>query len=58
MKNIQNFGTGSYPVGKIAEKAFCRSVFLTKWHCILSADINTLLQTVILAVLPTGYSCC
>jgi len=25
------------PVGKIAEKPICRSVFLTIWHCILSA---------------------
>jgi len=33
------------PVGKIAEKAVCRSVFLTIWHC---------LQTVSLAILPTG----
>jgi len=28
-------------VGKITEKAVCRSVFLTSWHCIL-------------AILPTG----
>jgi len=27
-----------YLVGKIAEKAVCRSVFLTIWHCILSAE--------------------
>jgi len=26
-----------YPVGKIPEKAVCRSVFLTMWHCIFSA---------------------
>jgi len=26
-------------VGKIAEKAVCRSVFLT-WHCILSAKLT------------------
>jgi len=25
------------PVGKIAEIAVCRNVFLTIWHCILSA---------------------
>jgi len=36
-------------VGKIAEKAICRSVFLTTWHCIF-----TLLQTVFLAIFPTG----
>jgi len=24
------------PVGKIAENAVCKSVFLTTWHCILS----------------------
>jgi len=28
------------PVGKIAEKAVCRSVFLTMWHCILSAELT------------------
>jgi len=27
-----------FPVGKIAEKAASRSVFLTIWHCILSAE--------------------
>jgi len=32
------------PVGKIAEKAVCRSVFLITWQCILS----------ILVILPTG----
>jgi len=36
-------------VGKIAEKAICRSVFLTIWHCILSA-----LQTVFSAILLIG----
>jgi len=35
-------------VGKIAEKAVSRSVFLTIWHCILSAEL-----TVFLAILPT-----
>jgi len=35
-------------VGKIAEKAVCGSVFLTIWHCNLSAELtkNALLQTV------------
>jgi len=33
------------PSGKIAEKAVCRSVFYA------------LLQTVFLAILPTGYEC-
>jgi len=30
------------PVGKIAEKEVCRSVFLIIWHCILSAELTTL----------------
>jgi len=34
------------PVGKIAEKAVCRSVFLTTWHCIFNK--NGLLRTVFL----------
>jgi len=29
-----------FPVGKIAEKAVYRSVFLTIWHCILSAELT------------------
>jgi len=29
-----------YPVGKIAEKAVCRSGFLGIWHCILSAELT------------------
>jgi len=29
-------------VGKIAEKAVCRSVFLAMWHCILSAELTKL----------------
>jgi len=28
------------PVYKIAEKALCRSAFLTTWHCILSAQLT------------------
>jgi len=28
-----------YPVGNIPEKAVSRSVFLTIWHCILSAKL-------------------
>jgi len=28
------------PVGKIAEKAVCRSAFLTTWYCILSAELT------------------
>jgi len=28
------------PVGKIAEKAACMSVFLTVWHCILSVELS------------------
>jgi len=37
-----------YPVGKIAEKAVCRTEFLTIWHCIFSAEFNknALLQIV------------
>jgi len=27
-------------MGKIAEKAVCRSVFLATWHCILSAELT------------------
>jgi len=27
-------------MGKIAEKAICGSVFLTIWHCILSAELT------------------
>jgi len=30
-------------VGKIAKKADCRSVFLTIWYCILSAELNLVL---------------
>jgi len=43
-------------VGKIAEKAVCKSVFLTIWHCILSAEITKMrsFRDVLLAVLPTG----
>jgi len=26
-------------VGKITEKAVCKSAFLTTWHCILSAEL-------------------
>jgi len=35
-------------VGKIAEKAVCRSLFLTTWHCMLSAELTkyALFQTV------------
>jgi len=31
-------------VDKIAEKAVCRSVFLTTWHCILSATVGESLK--------------
>jgi len=27
-------------VGKIAKKAVCKSVFLTPWHCNLSAELT------------------
>jgi len=27
-------------VGKITEKAVCKSVFLTIWHCNLSAELT------------------
>jgi len=45
-------------VGK--KKAFCRSVFLTRWHCILSNELtkNTLLQTVFLAILTDWVISC
>jgi len=39
-------------VGKIAGKAVCRSVFLTIWQCILSAELTK--KTVLLAISPTG----
>ena len=37
---ISNYreSTVKNPAGKIAEKPVWRSVFLTKWHCILNAD--------------------
>jgi len=37
-KKQKNTSIISHPVGKITEKAICRSVFLTLWHCILSAE--------------------
>jgi len=45
-----------FTVGKIAEKAVCSSVFLTTWHCTLSAEItkNALLQTFFLRFCPLG----
>jgi len=33
-----------YPVDNIAEKAVCRSVFLTIWHCNLSAELTKTLS--------------
>jgi len=44
-------------VGKIAEKAVCRSEFLT-WHCIFSAKLtktHSIRLFFFLAILPTGY---
>jgi len=43
-------------VGKIVEKAVCRSVILTIWHCILSADLSKAhsFRLLFLAILPTG----
>jgi len=40
--------SGPIPVGKIAEKAVSRSVFLTTWHMYFECRINknSLLQTV------------
>jgi len=47
-------------VGKIAEKAACKSAFLTIWHCIFGAELtkNALLQTntQIHAILSTGIT--
>jgi len=43
----------AYPVGKIAEKRVCRSVFLTTWHCILIAKLTK--KDCFLVILPTGY---
>jgi len=31
---------GHSPVRKIAKNAVCRSVYLTTWHCILSAELT------------------
>jgi len=47
--------SGVNKMGKIAEKAVCRSVFLTNWHCNLSA----LLRTVFWRFCPlgNGFSC-
>jgi len=46
---LQDFNLHS--VGKIAEKAVCRSVFMTTWHCIwCRINKNALLQTVFLAI--------
>jgi len=47
-------------VGKIPEKAVCRSVFLTNMALYFGCQINktALLQTVFfLVILPTGISC-
>jgi len=44
----------SNPVGKIDEKAVCKSVFWTIWHCVLSAElIKTHSFRLFLAILPT-----
>jgi len=43
------------PVSKIVEKAVCKSVFLTKRHCILSTELtktHSFRQTFFLAILP------
>jgi len=59
-KKFQNYITqqhmASYiPVGKIAKKAVCRSVFLTISHGILSAKLTkTPFRLFFLAILPTG----
>jgi len=46
---------GWFSVGKIAEKPICRNVFLTIWHCILSAELTThSFRLFFLAILPTG----
>jgi len=44
-----------YPVGKITEKAVCRSVFLTTWHYIMSAVLKCTPSDCFLTILPTGY---
>jgi len=55
MRSLQKFKR-TFPVGKIAEKAVCKSVFLTIWHCNVSAELtkNALIHTVFLVFLPTG----
>jgi len=40
-------------VGKIADKAVYRSVFLTTWHSILSAELTKTRRN--MAILPTGF---
>jgi len=49
-REVTNFSIN--PVGKIAEKAACRSVFLTTLHCILSAEL-TKTHSFRLAILST-----
>jgi len=44
-----------FPVGKIAEKTVCRSVFLIIWHSIFSAELTK--TDCFLAILPTGLFC-
>jgi len=46
-----------YPVSKIAEKAVCRSAFLTMMALYFECRINksALLETAFLAILLTGY---
>jgi len=54
LQNTSNFRNSYNPVGKIAEKAVCRSVFLTTWHCILSVELTKTHLFRLLAILPTG----
>jgi len=49
MRSLQKFKR-TFPVGKIAEKAVCKSVFLTIWQL----TKNALIHTVFLVFLPTG----
>jgi len=36
----KRFSPSNFPAGKIAGKAVCRCVFLTTWHCVLSAELT------------------
>jgi len=68
VKTVKQRRYNVLPVGKITEKAVCRSVLLTTWHCMCTFDNmalylkcwinkNALLQTVFLVILPCFVGC-